>query len=116
MSRSRSPRKGQGNGHGETGDIVIVITGLTKNVHKGHLQEIFGVYGKIVALDLPKFEVCQCNPTVSWTYAEDVAGLNKGKAAIQYDRPSEAEKAAKHMDGGVLDGSTVKVQVRAPSK
>jgi hypothetical protein len=39
--------------------VVVVITGLTKNVQKSHLDEIFGVYGRIVALDLPKFEVCR---------------------------------------------------------
>ncbi|KAK1927891.1 hypothetical protein DB88DRAFT_479687 [Papiliotrema laurentii] len=90
-SRSRSfpPR------HGATkGNTVVVITGLTKNVQKGHLEEIFAPYGRIVAVDLPTFEV---------------SGLNKGKAAIQYEDAAEAEKAASHMDGGQLDNAFLKV-------
>jgi hypothetical protein len=39
---------------------VIVVSGLTKNVHRGHLEEIFGEYGKVVGLDLPLFKVCEC--------------------------------------------------------
>ena len=69
MSRSRSrtggiasgsPRKTNGNGGGVNGGYrVIVVSGLTKNVHKGHLDEIFGVYGRVTGLDLPLFKVCK---------------------------------------------------------
>ena len=81
LSRSRtlSPRKQH------KGNTVIVITGLTKNVQKGHLEEIFGVYGRIVAIDLPTFEVCMssrqgstlshssrdCECTISLSIAND---------------------------------------------
>jgi RNA recognition motif-containing protein len=40
-----------------------------------------------------------------------LAGLNRGKAALEFEHPDEAEKAIKHMDGGQLDGSFVTVQV-----
>lgn len=43
--------------------------------------------------------------------ADVVAGLNRGKAAIEFSSPSEAEKATKHMDGGQLDGAYLTVQV-----
>ncbi|GFZ43354.1 hypothetical protein JCM24511_01074 [Saitozyma sp. JCM 24511] len=105
-SRSRSPRKDALNG---TTDIdapsaggggsgphrVIVVSGLTKNVQKGHLEEIFGEYGKVTGLDLPLFKV---------------SGLNRGKAALEYEEPEDAQKAVKHMDGGQLDGSFLTVQ------
>jgi len=38
---------------------VIVIDGLSKNVHKGHLEEIFRHYGRIILVDLPTFAVCE---------------------------------------------------------
>lgn len=47
---------------GEKGFKVIVVSGLTKNVHKGHLEEVFGEYGKITGLDLPLFKVCEYIP------------------------------------------------------
>jgi len=40
-----------------------------------------------------------------------LAGLNRGKAAVEFEHPDEAEKAVKHMDGGQLDGSFLAVQV-----
>lgn len=39
------------------------------------------------------------------------AGLNRGKAALEFDRPNQAEEAVRCMDGGILDGSVLKVQV-----
>jgi RNA-binding protein with serine-rich domain 1 len=38
---------------------VIVVSGLTRNVHKVHLQEIFGTYGKVTGVDLPVFRQCE---------------------------------------------------------
>lgn len=46
-----------------------------------------------------------------------VAGLNRGKAAIEFAKSAQAEMAIKHMDGGQLDGAFVAVQVSfAPSR
>ncbi|OCF43208.1 hypothetical protein I317_02915 [Kwoniella heveanensis CBS 569] len=98
-SRTRSPRKPAANGNGKSsagGFRVIVVSGLSKNVLKGHLEEIFGEYGRITGLDLPLFKV---------------SGLNRGKAAIEFERPLDAQKAVKHMDGGQLDGSFLSVQL-----
>jgi RNA-binding protein with serine-rich domain 1 len=47
------------NGSKPPGNRVVVVEGLSKNVHKGHLDEIFGVYGKILRIDLPIFAVCE---------------------------------------------------------
>lgn len=38
---------------------VIVVSGLSKNVMKGHLDEIFSEYGRITGIDLPLFKVCK---------------------------------------------------------
>lgn len=43
----------------DEGYKVVVVSGLTKNVHRGHLEEIFGEYGRITGLDLPLFKVCE---------------------------------------------------------
>ena len=64
MSRSRSPRKPDSNadikGNGtSTGFRVVVVGGLTKNVHRGHLEEIFTEYGRVTGCDLPVFKVCK---------------------------------------------------------
>jgi RNA-binding protein with serine-rich domain 1 len=37
--------------------------------------------------------------------------LNRGKAALEFEKPSQAAKAIKHMDGGQLDGAFLTVQV-----
>ncbi|EJT45492.1 RNA binding protein [Trichosporon asahii var. asahii CBS 2479] len=89
-----SPRAPSAGGSA-SGSRVIVIDGLTKNVHPGHLREIFGFYGRVTGLDLPVFKV---------------SGLNRGKAALEFDRPNQAEEAVRCMDGGILDGSVLKVQ------
>lgn len=43
---------------------------------------------------------------------DTAAGLNRGKAAIEFDTSLSAENAARCMDGGVLDGEVLKVTVR----
>lgn len=91
---------------------VIVVSGLTKNVHKGHLEEIFGEYGKITGLDLPLFKVCAYfSPVFSCAQLMSAAGLNRGKAAIEFEKSADAEMAVKHMEGGQLDGAALTVQV-----
>jgi len=47
-----------------------------------------------------------------YTAADTTAGLNQGKAAIEFERPQSAEEAVRCMDGGVLDGEVLKVTVR----
>ncbi|ODN84034.1 hypothetical protein L202_00063 [Cryptococcus amylolentus CBS 6039] len=93
-SRSRSPPPRGPRSDG--GFKVVVVSGLSKNVQVGHLEEIFGEYGRVVRVDMPLFEV---------------SGLNRGKAALEFENSSAAEKAKKHMDGGQLDGSVLKVDI-----
>ncbi|KAJ9121662.1 hypothetical protein QFC22_002282 [Naganishia vaughanmartiniae] len=58
-------------------------SGLTNNVRREHLEEIFGKYGRITGVDLPIFAK---------------SGQNRGKAAIEYINAAAAEKARDHMD------------------
>lgn len=50
-------------------------------------MEIFSTYGKIKMIDMP---VDRLNPH-----------LSKGYAYVEFENPDEAEKALKHMDGGI---------------
>ncbi|KAF9783020.1 hypothetical protein BJ322DRAFT_1009356, partial [Thelephora terrestris] len=75
---------------------VVVVTNLTRNVVQEHLQTIFGFYGEIVKLDLPLF---------------GKSGQNRGKAALEYSDAASAQKAFFHMNGGQLDGATLKVEL-----
>ena len=59
---------------------------LTRNVNKEHVQEIFSVYGTIKNVEMPPDRT---HPHTS-----------KGYAYVDYEKPEEAEKAVKHMDGG----------------
>jgi len=66
----------------------VHIGKLTRNVTKEHIQEIFSVYGVIKHLEMPPD---RAHPSFS-----------KGFAYVDFATPEEADKAAKHMDGGLL--------------
>lgn len=73
LSPSRIPSPLKTNGSGPTGSHgfkVVVVGGLTKNVQRGHLEEIFGEYGRVTGCDLPVFKVCEC----SAVYLEVILG------------------------------------------
>ena len=116
-SRTRSPPPtSRTNGKPPGGYRVIVVSGLSKNVQREHLEEIFGEYGKVTGLDLPLFKVCMYPfaNELEWKGADEIAGLNRGKAAVEFSEASEAEKAVKHMNGGQLDGLFLTIQVSPP--
>ncbi|KAG5221191.1 RNA-binding protein with serine-rich domain [Salix suchowensis] len=75
---------------------VVIVTNLTRNVVKAHLQVIFGVYGDVAKIDLPVY---------------GKSGQNRGKAAVEYAESQAARKAASQMDGGQLDGAVLKVEL-----
>uniref|UniRef100_A0A0W0FC59 RRM domain-containing protein n=1 Tax=Moniliophthora roreri TaxID=221103 RepID=A0A0W0FC59_MONRR len=75
---------------------VIIVTNLTRNVVETHLRTIFGFYGQITKIDLPVF---------------GKSGQNRGKAALEFEAPAMAHKAASHMNGGQLDGAVLKVEL-----
>jgi RNA-binding protein with serine-rich domain 1 len=92
-SRSLSPDAPQ--------STKIVIEKLTKNVNEGHLQEIFGSYGEIQDLEMPK------NPQFF---------MNKGIAYILYTDAKHAKSAIAHMHEAQLDGAMINVSIVLPRR
>lgn len=74
------------------------VANLTRNVTEAHVSEIFGLYGAIKAVELP---------------IDRAVSLPKGFAYVEYESRADAEKARRYMDGGQIDGSTVKVRLRS---
>ena len=74
---------------------------LTRNVNKLHVEEIFGLYGKLKNVDLP---------------LDRVNLLSRGLAYVEYELAEDAEKAKMFMDGGWVDGQPVSVQLVLPVK
>ena len=74
----------------ETAPTDVFVNNLTRNVKVGHLEEIFGNYGKIKNVKLE---------------------YNKGSAFITYEKSNDAEEAVLYMDGGKLDGEILKVSI-----
>lgn len=72
----------------------IRITGLTRNVSKQHLEEIFSNFGHVVEIDLPM------DPKVH---------LTRGYGDVLFSSGAEADTAIASMDGGQLDGNVLKV-------
>ncbi|KAI5477673.1 hypothetical protein MNV49_006059 [Pseudohyphozyma bogoriensis] len=101
MSRSPSPppRRGRSPSPPRGGSRSIIIQRLTKNVTEDHLDEIFGVYGKITDIDFPIIKRL---------------GTHKGTAYITYSQASAASKAISHMDRGQIDGQDIIVEPESP--
>lgn len=89
-SKSKSPSPA-----GPAKTAKVQVTGLTRNVTKEHLAEIFGVYGNLKEVDMPTDRVH--------------THLGKGEAFVAYATVDDAEKAMKHMDGGQIDGSELSI-------
>ena len=85
----RSPRRREKKRSPTPKPTKVHVGRLTRNVNKEHIHEIFSVYGTIKNLEMPSDRV---HPHVS-----------RGYAYVDYDKPEEAEKAVKHMDGGKSD-------------
>ena len=79
----------------------IHVGNLTRNVNKDHVMEIFSVYGKVCHVEMP----VNRNNLVLRNYAY-----------VEYDHPSEAEKAVKYMDGGWIDGQEAQTKLVLPMK
>lgn len=79
-------------------DMRILIEGLSRNLHEGHLYEIFGNYGKIKLVDLPK------------DYKTE---FHCGFAYIEYEHDQDnhpVQKAIDSMNDGQIDGLVITVQ------
>jgi len=90
-SRSRSGSPGE--------NTTLHIKNLTRNITEKHIEEIFGVYGKIERVDMG------IDPKVK---------LPLGYGDITYEKRADAEKARQHLDGGQIDGNRVAVNFKVP--
>jgi RNA-binding protein with serine-rich domain 1 len=59
-----------------------------------HIKEIFGHYGKVKDVDLP---------------IDPRNGVPKGIATVVFHEEKDAEQAMFYLDGGKIDGNTIKV-------
>ncbi|KAG0329083.1 hypothetical protein BGZ99_003467 [Dissophora globulifera] len=75
-------------------EATIRVDHLTKNVSLDHVQELFGVYGKIKSVNFP------INPRFR---------SNMGFAEIEYETRDEAQQALAGWNGGQLDGEILLV-------
>uniref|UniRef100_A0A6P4E2A5 RNA-binding protein with serine-rich domain 1-B-like n=1 Tax=Drosophila rhopaloa TaxID=1041015 RepID=A0A6P4E2A5_DRORH len=75
--------------------VRLHIKGLTRQVTKEHITEIFGHFGALTAVDFPM----------------DRYQRRQGRdyAFVEYARPEDCACAIKHMNGGLIDGKRVTV-------
>lgn len=71
----------------------LFVSNLTRNVSSNHLVEIFGAFGKV---EKASVEFNKNN-------------MPKGSAILEFVSAEDAESAMRHLDGGQLDGQTIKV-------
>lgn len=60
--RSRSPKpldNDRSPSPGRDSKRLVAVTGLSKNVHKAHIEAVFRAYGEIKQVDLPVFAKCK---------------------------------------------------------
>ena len=67
--------------------VKVHLGHLTRNVNRDHVMEIFSTYGTIKHIEMRSDPM---HPQYS-----------RGLAYVEYSTPEEAEKAIKHMDGGM---------------
>jgi len=67
----------------------ILVSCLTNSVTKDHLAEIFGAYGKINCVEIV-------------TPEKSSGRVMSQRMVVEYETASEARKAIKYMNGGML--------------
>ncbi|PWN39835.1 RNA-binding domain-containing protein, partial [Ceraceosorus guamensis] len=94
----RSPRRPDQAGRGAKQEEMrtVAVGGLSKAVHARHLEYIFGEYGSIEHVLLPRYKL---------------SGENKGEAYIVYRTPEEASMAKSYMHAGQIDGCVISVEL-----
>ncbi|CAI0450367.1 unnamed protein product [Linum tenue] len=81
--------------------LTLHVDSLSRNVHVGHLREIFSVYGEVANVDLAM---------------DRVFNLPRGFGYVEYKVRADAEKALLYMDGGQIDGKIVRVRFTLPPR
>jgi len=75
--------------------VRLHIKGLTRQVTKEHITEIFGHFGALTAVDFPMDRY--------------LGRQGRGYAFVEYARPEDCASAIKHMNGGQIDGKRITV-------
>ena len=76
------------------------VSSLTRNVTGEHIHEIFSTFGKVKSADLAM---------------DRTVNLPRGFAYVEFEDRAEAEQAKAHMDGGQIDGNTIRSAVVLPA-
>lgn len=87
--------------HGTHLNKRIVIVGITRNIKKSHLREIFGAYGSITEIFIPSSRN---------GFSLDGYPCNRSISYIEFSNRESAEEAISAMNGGMIDGSEVRVE------
>merc|ERR1719247_1553831 len=80
---------------GGTPKTTLQVSNLTRNCKEDHLKEIFGNFGKVMAVHL--------------AIDKEVA-LPKGYGYVDYEHKEEADAALMSMNGGQIDGNVIKIE------
>merc|ERR1719253_831054 len=80
---------------GGTPKTTLQVSNLTRNCKEDHLKEIFGNFGKVMAVHL--------------AIDKEVA-LPKGYGYVDYEHKDEADAALRSMQGGQIDGNVIKIE------
>lgn len=91
----------------------ILVERLTKNVTKGHIDEIFGSYGAIKQIEMSSNT--RCEKTTLVRLLTEV-NFNRGICYVEYENPEAAESAFYHMDDGYIDGCSIAVSRVRPHR
>lgn len=75
---------------------VLMVSNISRNVTKKHLQEIFAPYGELKGVYVPRHEETK---------------LQKSYVFLEYGNQDNAEKAMLYFSGGQIDGLVVKVDI-----
>merc|ERR1719305_2278472 len=78
-----------------TPKTTLQVSNLTRNCKEDHLKEIFGNFGKVMAVHL--------------AIDKEVA-LPKGYGYVDYEHKEEADAALMSMNGGQIDGNIIKIE------
>lgn len=78
---------------------VLIISNISRNLTRRHLQEIFSFYGPMKGAYIPK---------------DEESKLNKNYAYLEFMNKEDAERAILYMSEGQIDGLKVKLEILSP--
>jgi RNA recognition motif-containing protein len=78
---------------------VVIVSNVSKNLTRKHLNEIFSLYGVLKGVYIPK---------------DEESKLAKNYVYLEYLNKEDAEKASLYMGDGQIDGIKIKVEVLNP--